>query len=251
MSNILVLGDSFASSEEGNPHFLELWGNKHNHNVNCIGMPGASPVAIASEFIKKDLRNVDVAFYFIANFLGASLSFEGSESISDESKLMPKTYDQHFLYNFTRLLEYVSTSKSTLHDPNKHVRLNLLEHDKLTPLQQELIKGFYTGVEPEWLFRANYFAMCNIFTRLKKHNAKVVIVFPRSGLYEKKISKIMVDVEEDIEQLIKMKNISPGVEKKYVSHLSNHLGPEDAKETAELFEEYLQKTPNIKALLNK
>jgi len=47
------------------------------------------------------------------------------------------------------------------------------------------------------------------------------------------------------------KNISPGVEKKYVSHLSNHLGPEDAKETAELFEEYLQKTSNIKALLNK
>ena len=74
------------------------------------------------------------------------------------------------------------------------------------------------------------------------------MVWPFSSIWGRKQSIIMVD---DVDGLIKMKNISPGVEKKYVTVTCNHLGPEDAKETAELFEEYLQKTPDIKALLNK
>jgi hypothetical protein len=252
MSNILVLGDSFASSEEGNPHFLELWGNKHNHNVKCIGIPGAGHVDIATQFIKKDLSNIDVAFYFCTDFWRASLSFDRTDFSFKAPE--PKTYEQHFLYNFNRLNDFFFTknpspySPYTLHNPGKQVRLNLLAHENLRPLDAKILKGFYTAIEPEWLFRANHFAMCNIFARLKKQNAKIIMVWPFSSIWGRKQSIIMVD---DVDGLIKMKNISPGVEKKYVTVTCNHLGPEDAKETAELFEEYLQKTPDIKALLNK
>ena len=100
MSNICALGDSFAYLDKKEGHWLSMWADVEEHNIDHISYPGSNHVYIINKFLydKSALEKYDIIFYFVTDFLRGGVNRSNKDPLSILDSIIKKIYILFNLY---------------------------------------------------------------------------------------------------------------------------------------------------------
>lgn len=230
----LVAGDSFAILDKQSKHWCHNWASLYSSQTIHTGMAGGGHVNIAEQF-KKDLVDIDLVFYFVTDYTRASVDFN---------------------YSIVTALKFfnavsktpIKLSKTLKKDINLSNSVSLSNVDLLQEQENRVLKDFYAGVDPEWLFKTNHMSMLYAMKRIKEQNIPIVAVITQNG---NSLTSKSLFPDADLIVPISELNTTGG---KYHEDSENHFDLEQHLLMAQTFEDNIKNNPKykvIKTVVNK
>ena len=190
MSNICALGDSFAYLDKKEGHWLSMWADVEEHNIDHISYPGSNHVFIVNKFLydKSALEKYDVIFYFVTDFLRGGVKKSKNDPLSILDGIIRQIYVSDWNEFKSDLNPWFRDDKlNHIHASPTHLSRLRNANDDVKEVHKSVygsdfdeayknIQDFYSSISLEWLSRANLFALETLILKCKEKNKKLILV---------------------------------------------------------------------------
>lgn len=190
MSNICALGDSFAYLDKKEGHWLSMWADVEDHDIDHISYPGSNHVFIINKFLcdKSALEKYDTIFYFVTDFLRAGVNKDKKDPLSILNSIIRKKYVSDWNEYKSQLDTWFKNDVLVhIHASPTHLSKLRNASDRQKEYHNEVygtdlddayknIQNFYSSISLEWCSRANLFALETLILKCKEKNKKLILV---------------------------------------------------------------------------
>lgn len=244
MKKYLVIGDSYGLFDPEHKHWLDLWAEEYNYEVDHMAIPGGNHVNISAHVQDIDFSKYSGVIYQFTSLLRTEIINQPSvhkERISTQIDMLTKPFGRlEFDDGFVDLCLSNDVDYLIKQGKNYIVRnyafgdlaeLYKTEFDYNDISLNDTAINFYKSVSVRWLFRANWYAFERTVNAIKRYDVPLLIVFPPCGgfkIIDEKLKKSNVKTW-DMEHL---HPVSP-----FENTSANHITKHDALIFARLFEE--------------
>ncbi len=250
MSNILVIGDSFAKFDQEHLHWVDIWAQKYGLDVEHFAHPGGNALNIVSEFDIHYKDNYDFKFVFfqVPDFFRSEVAslvttepvnpFDRTVFLNDflkNKELLVETQNNNteaykdLLPEYASKfgLEHVQSFYWLMHYDQTAIKNFILKKNPRDVSIVEHARRFYESASPRWIFRSNLMALKYFNKLMQSKNIPCCFVL-NPGLDNLEVEAVTAAIDLPFWHMaIRSENIG-----------DNHVSLTHAQECATLFEQY-------------